>query len=80
MMKMMKRLALLLLVATVWTAAFTSSAEEAQKREMRAAWVATVYRIDWPTSVNNATAQKAELVAYLDNLQAQHFNTILFGC
>ena len=74
---MMKRIALLLLlVATVWTAAFTASADEAQKREMRAAWVATVYRIDWPTSVNNATAQKAELVAYLDNLQAQHFNTI----
>ena len=74
---MMKRL-FLLLIAMVATAAFTASAAEAQKREMRAAWVATVWRIDWPTSVNNATAQKAELVAYLDNLQAQNFNAIYF--
>ena len=75
---MMRRIALLLLIAIAATAAFTVSAAEAQKREMRAAWVATVWRIDWPTSVNNATAQKAELVAYLDNLQAQNFNAIYF--
>ena len=72
---MMKRF-LLLLIAMAFTAGISINAQEAQKREMRAAWVATVYRIDWPTSVNNASAQKAELVAYLDNLQAQHFNAI----
>ena len=64
---------MLLITLAIATGAY---ADEALKREMRAAWVATVYRIDWPTSVNNATAQKAELVAYLDNLQAQNFNAI----
>jgi len=66
----------LILAAIAVTACFTAHATEAQKREMRAAWVATVYRIDWPTSVNNATAQKNELNAYLDNLKAQNFNAI----
>ena len=61
---MMKRL-LLLLIAIAMTASISTQAAEAQKREMRAAWIATVYRIDWPTSVNNASAQKAELDAYL---------------
>ncbi len=72
---MMKRLLLLLITIAV-TAGIDTHASEALKREMRAAWVATVYRIDWPTSVNNASAQKAELNAYLDNLQAQHFNAV----
>ena len=71
----MKRI-IMLLVALAVTAGLCANAEEAIKREMRAAWVATVYRIDWPTSVNNASAQKAELNAYLDNLQAQNFNAI----
>ena len=72
---MMKRL-LLLFIAFAVTAGIGVKADEAQKREMRAAWIATVYRIDWPTSVNNAAAQKNELNAYLDNLQAQNFNAI----
>ncbi len=72
---MMKRL-LLLLIAIAMTASISTQAAEAQKREMRAAWIATVYRIDWPTSVNNASAQKAELDAYLDRFQAQHFNAV----
>ena len=67
---------ILLLLAVVMSAGVVANADEALKREMRAAWVATVYRIDWPTSVNNASAQKAELNAYLDNLQAQNFNAI----
>ncbi len=72
---MMKRL-LLLLISIAVTAGIGTHASEALKREMRAAWVATVYRIDWPTSVNNASAQKAELNAYLDDLKAQNFNAI----
>ena len=72
---MMKRLLLLLIILAAASGVY-SNANEAQKREMRAAWIATVYRIDWPTTVNNATAQKNELNAYLDNLQAQNFNAI----
>ena len=72
---MMKKFLLLVISLTI---AIGINADEALKREMRAAWVATVYRIDWPTSTNNASAQKAELNAYLDNLKAQNFNAIFF--
>ena len=74
-MKTSKRI-ILLMIAVAMATGIIANADEAQKREMRAAWVATVYRIDWPTSVNNASAQKAELNAYLDNLKAQNFNAI----
>jgi uncharacterized lipoprotein YddW (UPF0748 family) len=72
---MTKRILLLLLSLTI---AVGINADEALKREMRAAWVATVWGIDWPTTTNNASAQKAELNAYLDNLKAQNFNAIFF--
>ena len=78
-MNMMKRRnVILLLILVAIAAGLHAQATEAQKREMRAAWIATVYRIDWPTSINNATAQKNELNAYLDNLQTQNFNAIFF--
>ena len=72
---MMRRI-ILLLLALVVASGINLYAFEAQKREMRAAWIATVWRIDWPTTTNNVSAQKAELNAYLDNLQAQNFNAI----
>lgn len=71
----MKKILLLLLSLTITVGI---NADEALKREMRAAWVATVWGIDWPTTTNNASAQKAELNAYLDNLKAQNFNAIFF--
>ena len=71
----MKRIVLLLIAFAVSTGV-SINATEALKREMRSAWVATVYRIDWPITVNNASAQKAELNTYLDELQAQNFNAI----
>ena len=73
----MKRF-LLLIIACALTAGTLVQAQEARKREMRAAWLATVYRIDWPTTVNNASAQKNELNAYLDNFKAQNMNAIFF--
>ena len=72
---MMKRF-FLLIVAFALSVGIGINADEAQKREMRAAWIATVYRIDWPTSVDNATAQKNEFNAYLDQFQAQNINTV----
>jgi len=47
-------------------------------REMRAAWVATVANIDWP-STNSVTAaqQKSELLALLDQAVRLKLNTII---
>ena len=74
---MMKKL-LLLLFSVIVAVGNTVNADEARKLEMRAAWVATVWGIDWPSTTNNASAQKAEINSYLDNLQAQNFNAIFF--
>ena len=48
-------------------------------REMRAAWVATVANIDWPSTNNLSTAQqKAELRAIFDRAAQLKLNTIVF--
>jgi uncharacterized lipoprotein YddW (UPF0748 family) len=65
---------LLLLVLPVLLAAQTPP-----KREFRAAWVATVVNLDWPSG-NRLTPdqQRAELVSTLDNLQANGISAIMF--
>ncbi len=49
-----------------------------QGEEMRAAWVSTIYNIDYPStaSVGNPTKQKEEYIALLDNLEAIGMNTV----
>lgn len=54
-----------------------------QKREMRSAWVATVWRIDWPPSVISQTGSESQiknqqkaLSKMLDSLQVNNFNAI----
>lgn len=61
------------------------AADAPQKREMRSAWVATVWRLDWPQNVISSTGnttqiekQKADLVTMLDSLQANNMNAINF--
>lgn len=47
-------------------------------REFRAAWVASVYNIDWPSSAGlSATRQKAELIAILNRAQSLNMNAII---
>lgn len=45
--------------------------------EIRAAWVTTLYNLDWPVTKNNAAAQKAELIAILNHNEALHFNAVI---
>ncbi len=51
-----------------------------QKREMRSAWIATVFNIDWPetkgTDATTVAAQKAQLCAYLDAAKKANLNTV----
>ncbi len=51
---------------------------ESPKREMRNAWVATVWALDWPKSWGggdaNVVKQKEELVALIDSLHNANFN------
>lgn len=48
------------------------------KREVRSVWMATVWALDWPSSTSSTTAQKIEMVKYLDVLQKNNFNAIYF--
>ena len=64
---------------------------QSPKRDVRAVWLSTVWRLDWPsTTVPVATGdneavretarntQKAGLITILDKLEAANFNTVFF--
>ncbi|MGE9266602.1 MAG: glycoside hydrolase family 10 protein [Verrucomicrobiales bacterium] len=60
---------------------FVPSREQvpAVPREFRAAWVACVYNIDWPSRKGlSAQAQRGELVALLDKMAALRMNAVIF--
>ncbi len=49
------------------------------KRQMRAAWIATVHNIDFPSdSTLTVEAQKKELIALLDNFKQCNLNAVIF--
>lgn len=67
--------------ASVWSATYEecSIKPPAPAREFRAAWVATVANIDWPSRKGLTTAeQKAELLAMLDRAALLKLNAIVF--
>src|SRR5215468_5181483 len=48
-------------------------------REFRAAWIATVANIDWPSRPGLTTAeQKAEMIALLDRASQLRLNALIF--
>ncbi|MBU1068595.1 family 10 glycosylhydrolase [Myxococcota bacterium] len=53
-------------------------ADVAHEREFRAAWVATVWGINFPSSTSSMSAQQAELIDILDALAAHGFNAVVF--
>ena len=72
----MKRILLLVLVAT----ALCQMPFAQPKRELRAAWIATVANIDWPSreAVGHTDLQKQEMTALLDLLQSLNMNAVVF--
>jgi uncharacterized lipoprotein YddW (UPF0748 family) len=49
------------------------------KREFRAAWIATVHNLDWPSTYTLSPAQqRAEMVALLDLAAATGLNAVIF--
>lgn len=84
----MKKISLLLLLAVFLLcgkANPASAADTPVKSEMRSAWVATVWRLDWPSVVVSSTGntknieqQKKDMTTLLDSLQINNFNAINF--
>ena len=52
------------------------------KREVRAAWITTAYRLDWPQTLAKDKAsmlrQQKEIINLLDHLKEANFNTVIF--
>ena len=76
----------LALAASVFCPFLTvQAADTPQKTEMRSAWVATVWRLDWPGSVITSTGdekqiqrQKDDMIRLLDSLHVNNMNAINF--
>ncbi|GGZ28688.1 UPF0748 protein YngK [Echinicola pacifica] len=71
---------ILSLIAVLAIAIMISSPLYAQspKRELRAAWIATVNNIDWPSKPGlSSYEQKAEYIQLLDKLQAAGMNAVI---
>lgn len=75
-------LTLLTFIAAIAAGPATVSADEYPKREMRAVWMATVYRIDWPsvagTDKTTVDTQKRDMTRMLDRLKEAGFNAVAF--
>src|SRR5438045_8926556 len=73
-------LTVLLLTLTHFThAQYKDTVRRAAQREFRAAWVATVANINWPSKPGlPADSQKAEAIRLLDFLKIHHFNAVVF--
>ena len=73
-----------LLTVQLWATAGQGAAAEVlplppPPREFRAAWIATVANIDWPSKPGLPVAQQqAELVSLLDRAAQLHFNAVFF--
>lgn len=76
----------ILTLATALTLPFMAmAADSPQKREMRSAWVATVWQLDWPQNVVTETGnerqisvQQRDMRTMLDSLSLNNFNAINF--
>src|SRR5690606_537355 len=67
-----------LFVAGLLLNSFFGFSQEAPKRELRAAWIATVANIDWPSKPGlPAIQQQQEFTARLDQLQILGCNAVI---
>ena len=78
---MKKRLSIVLFVLTIASVLLflKPSSSSASEQEMRAAWVSTVFNIDWPSkgSQGNAARQKQEYINLLEKLKSAGINTVV---
>ena len=70
-------------MACLLISVFSGSLQAQPKREFRAAWLTTVWAIDWPnphsqTSASGQALQQQSLRAIVDSLEAANMNAILF--
>lgn len=73
-----KNLIVFILLVCLSATAPESYGQQAPKRELRAAWIATVANIDWPSKPGLPSAtQKAEYIRLLDELKKVGMNAVV---
>lgn len=78
-MKQTFKLFLVALVVTLTASRAMGVDVVTPKLEMRSAWVATVWALDWPSSMGSSMeAQKADMTKLLDSLAVNNFNAVNF--
>ncbi len=71
-------LRMLPVVVLLFSLVVSLTAQPPPKREFRAAWVATVVNLDWPTPSLPPQAQRDQLVGIIESLKGMGFNAIIF--
>ncbi len=75
----MRKMLILSMIVSFAISSVTFSQSIPPKRELRAAWVATVANIDWPTNKNASSGEQIkELVTIMDSLKSAGCNAVFF--
>jgi uncharacterized lipoprotein YddW (UPF0748 family) len=69
---------LLILLIIILSADLFPQLSDPPKREFRAAWIATVANLDWPSLGATTESQKQALIDILNFLQTHGINTVIF--
>ncbi|WOB44406.1 family 10 glycosylhydrolase [Thermoleptolyngbya oregonensis NK1-22] len=65
-------------IESAWIVRWVRTVAVSHRREFRAAWVAIVWNIDFPSARTLTTdQQQAELIAIFDRLRSLHFNAVI---
>ena len=75
---MIKKILTILFIILIFQS-FLNAQTDHPKREFRAAWIATVINLDWPSSPFSTTdQQKQQLIDILDGLKKTGINAVIF--
>lgn len=70
------------IILLLFSILFSCVVNASPTREIRAAWITTAYRLDWPQTLAKDKAsmlkQQKEIINLLDHLKEANFNTVLF--
>ena len=75
---MMKKYILYIVLCLALASGLQAQPYTTPKRELRAAWVSTVYGIDWPNAGASPARQRAALTRIVDSLARNNFNAVCF--
>ena len=77
MKKWLQKLGVAVLCGILCSSSVPMKTVYADAKDMRAVWISTVYSADYPSTQNNADAQKSEFIQKLDQAKEMGLNTVV---